>query len=59
VSIRSTSVFFTVVACLLAVAAVITFLVKFESIETLSGSLGLAAFGVAMVAFVLRRRLDS
>ena len=58
-SIRSASVFFTVVACLLAVAAVITFLVKFESIETLSGSLGLAAFGVAMVAFVLRRRVDS
>lgn len=54
-TVRGASSALTVLACLLALAAVLTFLVGFERMENASGSLGLAAFGVSVLVLVLRR----
>ncbi len=53
--IRTASLLLTILACGLALAAVLTFLIRFERVESMSGSLGIAAFGTALVVLALRR----
>ena len=45
----------TGIALLCVVAAVVAFIANFREIENLSGILGAAAFGFAMIALVVQR----